>query len=528
MKLNLAALLVTAALPLLQLHAQDSLSVEQTWFHKCPDADRINGISSERAYKELVPYKIIQTVTVAVIDGGTDITHEDLKEVLWVNKGEIPDDGIDNDGNGYVDDINGWSFLSGPGGEIGPEQMEFVRDMNRLLAKSDLSGAENKQLKKYQKRLKKDRKSAEKSIGFMRKLNDGYRAIEAHCEGVLTKECVEAYKELEEAGFTDKLVAMATVRMLEDGMEQWQIEEEITGGFTHFNDQLEYHLNPDFSPRSMVGDDPESNDNPYYGDNRVYGPDASHGTHVAGIIGAKRNNGIGMDGVANNARIMTLRVVPNGDERDKDVANAIRYAVDNGAKVVNMSFGKDVGHMDAEVESAIQYAAEHDVLLVHAAGNDGHSVDKYKNYPNGWNEAADTRYDHWIEVGASRYGDYEKLAAPFSNYGVQVDVFAPGYEIYSTVPQSRYQSNSGTSMAAPVVAGMATLIRGMYPELSASQVKDVIVLSSVKYDEKVVMPGKKKKKVHFSKLSESGGVANLYTALALAQSIRDKANEVQD
>jgi len=526
--IRLGFLFLSAVLFYSTASAQDSLSIEQTWYHKCPDADRINGISSERAYKELVPYKIIQTVVVAVIDGGTDITHEDLKDVLWVNSGEVPDDGIDNDGNGYVDDIHGWSFLSGPGGEVGPEQMEFVRDMNRLLAKSDLNGAEKKQLKQYQKRLKKDRKSAEKSIGFMRTLNDAYREVEAHCYGVLTVECAESFKEGEDVGFMKKLVASGIVRMLNDGMEQWEIEEEVTGGFTHFNDQLEYHLNPDFKPRSMVGDDPESSENPFYGDNRVYGPDASHGTHVAGIIGAKRNNGLGMDGVATNARIMTLRVVPNGDERDKDVANAIRYAVDNGAKVINMSFGKDVGHMDEYVESAIQYAAEHDVLLVHAAGNDGHSVDKYKNYPNGWNEIIDARYDHWIEVGASRYGDYEDLAAPFSNYGVQVDVFAPGYEIYSTVPQSRYQSNSGTSMAAPVVSGIATLIRGMYPELSAAQVKQVILMSSVKYDEKVIMPGTKKKKVHFSTLSETGGVVNLYTALTFAQNLRENASATKD
>ena len=524
MKSNLTALLLAAALPLTFVHAQDSLSVEQSWFHKCPDNDNINGISSERAYKELVPYKVIQTVTVAVIDGGTDITHEDLKDVLWVNKGEIADDGVDNDGNGYVDDIYGWSFLSGPGGEIGPETMEFVRDMNRLSAKEALSGPEKKQLKKYRKRLKKDRKSAEKSIGFMRTLNDAYTEIEAHCGGSLSVDCANSYKEGEDVGFMKKLVAGGVVRMLEDGMEQWQIKDEITGGFTHFNDQLEYHLNPDFNPRGMVGDDPESNENPYYGDNRVYGPDASHGTHVAGIIGAKRNNGIGMDGVAINARIMTLRVVPNGDERDKDVANAIRYAVDNGAKVVNMSFGKDVGHIDAEVESAIRYAGDRDVLLVHAAGNDGHSVDKFKNYPNGWNEEINERYDHWIEVGASRYGDYEKLAAPFSNYGEQVDVFAPGYEIYSTVPESRYQSNSGTSMAAPVVSGIAALVRGMYPELSAAQVKSVILLSSIKFEEKVIKPGTKKKKVPFATLSDVGGVANLYTALALAQSIRDNAD----
>ena len=227
---------------------------------------------------------------------------------------------------------------------MGQETREVVRDMNRLSAKQALSGPEKKKLKKYRKRLKKDRKSAEKSIGFMRTLNDAYTEIEAHCGGTLSVDCANSYKEGEDVGFMKKLVAGGVVKMLEDGMEQWQIKDEITGGFAHFNDQLEYHLNPDFNPRGMVGDDPESNENPYYGDNRVYGPDASHGTHVAGIIGAKRNNGIGMDGVAINARIMTLRVVPNGDERDTDVANANRYAGENGAKGGNMRWGKDGGH----------------------------------------------------------------------------------------------------------------------------------------------------------------------------------------
>lgn len=525
MKKFFASLALAATLPVFTWAQSDTLTLEQTWWQKCPENDRINGISLDRAYSELVPYKVIQTVTVAVIDGGTDITHEDLKEVLWVNKDEVPGDGIDNDGNGYVDDVHGWSFLSGPGGEIGPETMEFVRDMRRLESKSDLSGAEKKQLKKYQKRLKKDRAKAEKAIVFLKKLNDIYFEIIEHCGEAVTDDCLASYKEGEDVGIIRKNIASAVGRMLNDGMELWEIEEELTGGYVHFHDQLEYHMNPDFNPRTMVGDDPESNTDHFYGDNRVYGPDASHGTHVAGIIAATRKNGIGMDGVATNAKIMTLRVVPNGDERDKDVTNAIRYAVDNGAKIINMSFGKDVGHMDAEVENAIQYAADHDVLLVHAAGNDGHSVDKFKNYPNGWNEATNERYAHWIEVGASRYGDNEKLAAPFSNYGAQVDVFAPGYEIYSTVPKSRYQSNSGTSMAAPVVSGAAALLWGMYPELTAEGVKQVLTLSSVKFDNKVVKPGTKKKMVPFSSLSETGGVINVYAAISLMEEVRKQRAE---
>ena len=525
MTFKLPKLLLAAALPLCGIQAQDSLSVEESWFMKCPENDNITGISADRAYKELVPYRVIQTVVVAVIDGGTDITHEDLKNVLWTNTDEIPGDGIDNDNNGYVDDIHGWSFISGPGGEVNQETLEYIRAMNRLKAKSVLTSEEKKQLKKFTKRLKKDRASAEGSLVFSTILKEIYDDIESHCEGVLSKACVEEYSKTAGIDQMNKNIASSVGRMLDRGVEQWEIKDELVGGYEHFTEQLEYNYNADFDPRSMVGDDPESNEDRYYGDNRVYGPRAMHGTHVAGIIGAERNNGIGINGVATNAKIMTLRVVPNGDERDKDVANAIRYAVDNGARVVNMSFGKDVSYKNEEVESAIRYAAENDVLLVHAAGNDGHSVDKFKNYPNGWNEETDTRYDHWIEVGASRYGNYENLAAPFSNYGVQVDVFAPGYEIYSTIPESRYQSKSGTSMAAPVVSGMATLIRGMYPKMTAPQVKELISITSLQYDEKVIKPGTKKKKTHFSKLSNTGGVVNLYAALSFMKALEEKAAE---
>ncbi|MEY2963415.1 MAG: hypothetical protein RL754_676 [Bacteroidota bacterium] len=499
------------------LWSQDHLSDAQQWQHQSAEINNVIGVDSKRAYAELIDVNALKTVVVAVIDGGTDIEHEDLRDVLWINEDEVPGDGVDNDGNGYVDDVYGWSFLSGPGGEIGPETLEYVRQIRRYQNQENLTREERKDLKKLVKRMNKERKLAERLIGPMGKIKDIYEEVLAHCGHSLSDECIASYTGQKGVGIIRKNIARSMNRMAHNGVPRHEMEEIFTEGYTYFYEQLYYNLNPEFDPRHLVGDDPTTNDDPYYGDARVLGPDASHGTHVAGIIAAKRGNGIGMDGIAVNARIMTLRVVPNGDERDKDVANAIRYAVDNGAKIINMSFGKDMGEQDQWVEEAIRYAAEHDVLMVHAAGNDSRSVDEFKNYPNGWNEETNTRYDHWIEVGASSFKGVDHLAASFSNYGNQVDVFAPGDDIYSTIPSDRYDTYGGTSMATPVVSGVAAVVWGMYPELTAVQLKKVLMISSVPYDNEVVLPGKRKKTVPFATLSETGAVINLYSALLSLQ-----------
>ena len=212
---------------------------------------------------------------------------------------------------------------------------------------------------------------------------------------------------------------------------------------------------------------------------------------------------------------MILRAVPDGDERDKDVANSIRYATDNGAKVINMSFGKAYSYDKSAVDAAVKYAASKDVLLVHAAGNDGVNNDKVPHYPS--NQFLDgTSSSNWIEVGASSYSNN---VASFSNYGKKVvDLFAPGVAIYSTAPGNKYRNLQGTSMAAPVAAGVATLLRSYFPELSAAQVKNIMMKSVVKMPDKVELPGKedKAKMVKLKKLCVSGGVVNAYNAVELA------------
>ncbi|MDG1757524.1 MAG: S8 family serine peptidase, partial [Bacteroidia bacterium] len=294
------------------------------------------------------------------------------------------------------------------------------------------------------------------------------------------------------------------------------MKKDLEEGYKQYDYMHNYAYNTSFDPRTeFVGDDYYNLDERVYGNNQVYyGPDfSSHGTHVAGIVAADGSNNFGAKGICSSCKIMSIRNVPEGDERDKDVANGIRYAVDNGAKIVNMSFGKGYSDFPLAVKEAIKYAASKDVLLVHAAGNDGKNNDKSDNFPHDFNDA----YPNWIEVGASNWRSGSKALAPFSNYGkTEVDLFSPGVDIYSTTPENQYEAYDGTSMASPVVSGVAAFIWSYYPDLSAAQLKNIILKSSVPIKGRIRIPGSKRKtKAH--KLSKTGGLVNLPNALRLAE-----------
>ncbi|MEZ5059157.1 MAG: S8 family serine peptidase [Saprospiraceae bacterium] len=310
------------------------------------------------------------------------------------------------------------------------------------------------------------------------------------------------------------------------------LKENLQGGIDYFESKFKYHYNPDFNARTIVGDNYFNTYEKGYGNNDVEGPDAGHGTHVAGIIAASRGNGVGMDGVANSVRIMSVRAVPDGDERDKDVANAIIYAVDNGASVINMSFGKGYSWDKEAVDKAVKYAKKKDVLLIHAAGNDSENNDNTDNFPNdnyeksGW--FSPKKAKNWLEIGALSWKGGENSPATFSNYGKEnVDLFAPGVDIYSTIPDQTYASFSGTSMASPVTAGVAAVIRSYYPELTAEQVKEVLMESVVPLEFDVMKPGTEEK-VPFSDLSVTGGVVNVYKAVFLASKTKGKKKNWKD
>ncbi len=509
----------------------DSVAKKATkdWHHLDAVQDNVRGVSSERAYKELLKNKKSKTIIVAVLDSGVDIEHEDLKTQLWINKDEIAGNGIDDDKNGYIDDINGWNFIGGKDGE--PVQFDtyeltrlYVKYNKKFEGKSEsaISAGDKKDYQHYlelKKEFKKEKEKATKELAeftMFTVMIEGAKGTVAEELGKkdFTQEDVEAMEvKSDEVGKAKKLLLYV-----------YQIGIDIKEINDYYDRKLNYNYNEDFDSRAIVGDNYNDAYEKYYGNAKVKGPASSHGTHVAGIIGAKRNNGLGIDGIAENVEIMVLRCVPEGDERDKDVANSVIYAVDNGAQIINMSFGKKHSPYKSAVDKAFEYAQKKGVLIVHAAGNDSENNDKVTHFPTRELNAEKGEIATWIEVGASTWKEKEKLAGSFSNYGRKsVDIFAPGVDVYSTYPENTYKPESGTSMACPVVTGVCALVLSYYPELTAGQLKEIILDSTDNFkNQKVTFPGSKNKQVKFKKLSQTGGIINAYKALQLAEKYSKK------
>ncbi|MEO9512854.1 MAG: S8 family serine peptidase [Flavobacteriaceae bacterium] len=488
---------------------------KKTWGHADLITDTIPGMSVNKAYSEIIKNKSGKTVIVAVVDSGMDLEHEDLDDVLWTNNGERPNNGKDDDGNGYVDDIHGYNFL----GEAYNEQLEYVRMLRLNIGDASVRAKARLKLDEEYPKALQNKQQYEQILQVVKNADEAVKK-ELGKDSYTKKELQSLEAKTEE--MQQNVAVLAQMFTYGDSIPS--VMEELSEGITYFTDQVNYNLNKEFNGRTAVGDNPYDLDDTSYGNgnpkNRV--DTESHGTHVAGIIAAERNNGKGVNGVAKNVELMSLRAVPNGDEYDKDIALAIRYAADNGAKVINCSFGKSFSPNAEWVYDAIKYAATKDVLIVHAAGNDGSDLDDSEkpNYPND-HKYADTEFaNNVITVGAltSSYGS--KVVANFSNYGKQnVDVFAPGDAIYSTLPNNDYDFQGGTSMAAPAVSGIAALVRSYYPQLSASQVKQIIIQSGLSSKASVIVAGDQSKATTFDKVSKSGKMVNAYNALLLAENI---------
>ncbi|MGX5819004.1 S8 family peptidase [Chitinophaga lutea] len=512
---------------------QQRVAVPKNWQLLDYATDSVYGVGAEKAYRELLKNKESKTVIVAVIDSGIDTTHEDLKAILWRNPKEIPGNNIDDDGNGYVDDIHGWNFLGAKdGSSVKEDSDEATREyyrFKRLYGNPDSALAPESKEYAYWKRLKdrtqKPSTQAKTDYRMMLKVQENL----LRCETVLAEYLKTpdfSREQLDTIRSADQDIMMArsfALRLLgstgEEGTSYQALKEDLSEYVKELKRKAEgVGGEPKDKRTTIVGDNLDDINDRYYGNNDVTGQFAFHGTHVAGIIGAMRNNDLGIDGVAENVRIMAVKVVPEGDERDKDVALGIRYAVDNGAQIINMSFGKGFSPQKQWVDDAIRYAESKGVLLVHAAGNDGADNDSVENYPKDtYNDGKEA--NNMITVGALGNGKTGSKVAGFSNYGKkEVDVFAPGVQIYSTVPGgNKYGSASGTSMAAPVVAGVAALVLSYYPDLSARQLKQIIEKSATPLPDNMVnKPGAKDETISFSELSTSGGVVNAYEALKLA------------
>jgi cell wall-associated protease len=487
------------------------------WSHLDIVKDTIPGMSVDRAYSELLKGKKGVKVIMGIVDSGVDIEHQDLKSVVWTNKKEIAGNGIDDDKNGYVDDIHGWNFL----GDITKENYEYERIIKN---KNLVDEVTYQAAKKFS-----DAKMADVAKGKTRTeqmlvtLNENDAILARHfSKSVYTIDEVKAIVSQEPEIQKSKA---AMEQMFSFGLPIVELKVAVQKQLDGFNATLKgENIKNDY--RKVVGDNPEDITDTKYGNNNVMGPDKNeilHGTHVAGIVAQTRNNELGGDGIANNVEILTVRAVPDGDEYDKDIALGIRYAVDNGAKVINGSFGKTFSPHKQWVYDAIKYAEKKDVLIVHAAGNEAKNIDTENNFPNDSDDKITEFADNVITIGALNFEYGNKVVARFSNFGkVNVDVFAPGVKIYATTPNDTYKYLQGTSMASPNVAGVAALVRSYYPKLSAQQVKHILMDSGVAITEDVIVGGKPNDTRSFTTLSKSGKIVNAYNALLMAEKMSKK------
>jgi subtilisin family serine protease len=500
------------------------------WFNLDATKDNVNGVSTEKTYEELLKVKKSTTIIVGVLDSGVDYKHEDLKDIMWTNSSEIACNGIDDDKNGYIDDIHGWNFMGNSKGEnVAKDNLELTRVYKTLKAKyegkteKDLTSKADKKEFKYYLIVKAD---------YDKEVNEGeakanqYKFIRDAVAGVvekikkekgIDKVTLEDLKAFEAKDAKDKQGKAIAVAQGTKGVSTDDLLADISEAIESMDGSF-LDLNKD--TRGIVGDNYADVTEKYYGNSDCKGPGAFHGTHVAGIIAATRKNNIGIDGVADNVRIMSVRCVPDGDERDKDVANAIRYAVDNGAVILNMSFGKKYSSNKKAVDEAVKYAEKKGVLLIHAAGNAADDIDEVVHYPCKKMENGKIP-SNFMDIGALSWKPEDEIAAPFSNYGKEtLDIFAPGVDIHSTVPDlNQYKDASGTSMAAPVVAGVAAVLKSYYPQLTPKQIIKILKKSSIKTykDKKVIKPGSKDEMIEFGELSNTGGIVNLYEAVKMAE-----------
>jgi subtilisin family serine protease len=528
-----------------RLHAQ---IVPKNWQALDPNADKVLGISLQKAYNYLGSNnKKATPIIVAVLDSGIDTTHEDLKNILWTNTKEIPGNGIDDDKNGYIDDVHGWNFLGGKNGQsVKRAPDERSRIYHKYKAKFGNPLLDTNTMSISDKALFTTWKKTESELNFSDEEKDQLKYVEMLASAFkkhdkvlkqemnvtrYNRESLTQFIPTSITGKEAKLGLLSLHRLMQLDEHELntytiaQMEEYIEGKTVAFGAKEKL---PNDERSLIVRDNYYNFLDAYYGNNDIMGPTPNHGTHVSGIIAASRNNGTGIDGVADAVKIMMVRVVPDGDEYDKDVALAIRYAVDNGAKVINMSFGKSYSPEKYWVDSAVVYAEQKDVLIVHSAGNENYNLDSTNVFPNPNLTAFKKNAASFITVGASSDTliTASSIAADFSNYGKQnVDLFAPGVKIYSTLPGgNEYGNQDGTSMAAPIVSGVAAILRTYYPSLTAKQVKTILekTVYTPTATAPCLQPGNSSIATPFGTLSKTGGIVNAYNAVVLANSMGHK------
>lgn len=496
------------------------------WHHLDPNDDKVLGAGITKAYNYL-QNRIPDTVIVAIVDNGAELSHNDLNGTFWINKNEIPGNGVDDDANGYIDDIHGWNFIGNPDGQnLKLDTKEVTRiygRLHKLYQDKSLSDIKEDQLEEfmlyyqvkedYESRIRTKEFEIEACMNVLVLLESNRRILEEYFGN--DSFTIEQVREIE----TKDLSLSVARNFICESYDRGETPEAVEKLMGRYKKELATRLNTEFKNReTIVGDNPYDINDTVYGNNQLQVRGPYHGTGVASIVGALKN-GEGPDGIARNVKLMIIRIVPNGDERDKDVALAIRYAVRNGADIVNCSFAKKYSSNPEFVQRAVDEAEKAGVLIVQGAGNSSVNTDSTPYYPNGFNTQKN-KSGNWITVGASMPDDNKNLVAYFSNYGkTMVDIYAPGYGINVCALNNSYGQSSGTSSAAPVVAGVAAVLKSYFPELSGAEIKDILIRSAHKPNTKeVVIPGKQYNDIaEFKEMSISGGIVNLYNAIILAE-----------
>lgn len=498
------------------------------WQHKDILEDTIPGISLDKAYKDLLQNKSGNDIIIALLDSRIDIDHEDLQPQIWQNTLEIPNNNIDDDKNGYIDDENGWNFLGNKNGEnMVSAHYSYVRYIksNKEKFSKDSVDTFSKEYVEFHRAMslyEKEQKQAERKLitaeNSIKKYNEAKIKLSTHLPE--DKFTIEALQTINTKGSDLKPYVESMTFFLEHQFNESSLNDILKTRKRRIN----RHLNLNYEERGILGDDPNNLQDKKYGNNNVSSDidQLTHSTRVAGLIAATRDNNKGIDGISNHNIIMPVCISPLGDEHDKDIALGIRYAVDNGAKVINMSFGKTFSLHKEWVFDALSYAAKNDVLIISSAGNGSLDLEKENNYyPNDNDNNGEEYADTFMLIGAISNQLNSDLLPYFSNYGkTDVDLFAPGHKIYTTLPKNKYKLDSGTSLAAGIVSGVAGLIRSYYPNLSAIEVKNILMQSGTLYNIDVeITVDDSKKMVPFSSLSKSGRVVNAYNALVMAEAI---------
>lgn len=489
-----------------------SRAQQANWQNMDLEKDGVFGISTDKAYNLILKDKPSKTVIVAVIDSGLDTAHVDLAPVVWTST---------------TDGSHGRNFI---GKEWGKEDVTnlaaYKKDFFDSLSYTLVPEIYRAGYQAYRRIVPEYNGHVENMEGLLDELNASQKCLQSIVEKIGKKNpALEDFKQYHTSEDLEKLVVSLVIKYLPlyqdfNHMKNSELTQVKIKAQAHLDEGLNINVDQPMESGIDVPTDQDITPDPI---GIVAHPNYTpyHGTHVAGIIGAVRDNEIGMQGIANNVKIMMLKVVGNVRElRDRSLANAIRYAVDNGARVINLSFGKPYTWDKPSVDEAVQYAMEKDVLLIHAAGNAGEDLDRVAHYPNPKYKNGKGYAKAWMEVGASSWKDDSTLVPSFSNYGKEsVDIFAPGDRIYSCIPGSAYDAYSGTSMAAPVVAGVAALIREYYPNLSAIEVKNILMQSVEKVQHNVIIG---RKPIPFASICRSGGIVNVYNAIKLASQYQRK------